>query len=82
MKRPKKPNTALAMERVREALMHIQNAQDELNRACSQLSCLRFGQPQWRKTAKLADRVHAYWYVLREFGDNNNSLSDDAEPES
>jgi hypothetical protein len=54
-----------AMVRVHRALDRIQEAQNELGRACEQLSAIRFGHPTQLRVRKLYDRVHAEWYRTR-----------------
>lgn len=59
---------AAAEMRVRQAMQHIQNAQDELDRACRMLSALTWGDPTYRACGKLRERVHALWYRVQTFG--------------
>jgi hypothetical protein len=58
---------AAAEARVRQAMRHIENAQNELAAACSELSAITGGCPTWRACNKLTDRVHAFWYRVQEF---------------
>lgn len=75
-----KPNTPKAMERVRKALDHIQAAQGQLDRACAELSTLVGGIPAWRRVSKLYDSVHAEWYKVKGFADQDRGLFVDSEP--
>jgi hypothetical protein len=54
-----------AVRRMRQALRQIESAQGELNSACATLSSLQYAMPEWRATSKLADRVKAHWYKVR-----------------
>lgn len=58
---------AEAQRLVREALDHIQEAQNELAHACAALSALVGGVPVWKATGKLYDSVHALWYRVDGF---------------
>jgi len=58
---------AEATARIRKALDHVQNAQNELDWACAELSSLCGAIPVWRASSKLADRVHSFWYRLDGF---------------
>ena len=58
---------AAARARVDKALRHIECAQDELSRACGELSALNGGIPVWNACHKLTDRVHAFWYRVDGF---------------
>ncbi len=78
----KKPNTPAAMAKVKTALQHIQNAQEELGRATSALGSLRFGSGQCGRVSKLYEKLHAEWYRLRNFAATDQSLSVDSEPET
>jgi hypothetical protein len=53
--------------RVQRALVRIQRAQDELRGACEELSALCYGDPLYRATGKLAERVHDHWYKVQAF---------------
>lgn len=60
-----------ARRRVARALRLIEDAQGQLNEACAVLSSLRYAAPEWKATSKMADRVKAHWYRVRdalEFG--------------
>lgn len=56
------PRCVEALLRHKEALVHLQRAQDELNAACAKLSSLVGVLPQWRRAGTLADQVRALWY--------------------
>lgn len=58
---------AEATLRVRKALAHIQQAQNELGAACAELSSLNYGVPVWKATSSLYDKVHALWYRVENF---------------
>jgi len=58
---------AEAQFRVREAMLHIENAQNELAAACRGLSAITGGVPVWKKCNKLHDRVHAFWHRVQTF---------------
>lgn len=53
--------------RIRKALEHIQQAQNELGSACAELSSITGGVTVWRTTSKLYDSVHALWYRVEDF---------------
>lgn len=48
--------------RIRRALAKIQQAQYELNDACSELSAICGGIPVWKATARTSDAVRSLWY--------------------
>jgi hypothetical protein len=52
---------------LRQALEHIQEAQNHLGRAGAILSNFERGAPVWTAAAKLYDRVHAFWYRVEGF---------------
>lgn len=54
---------AATLLRIKRACDAIQEAQNQLGTACSELSALMYGAPAWKKAAKLYDQVHAFWYV-------------------
>jgi hypothetical protein len=53
--------------RVRRALAHIQQAQNALGSACSELSALEHGYPTQQAVSKVYDRVHELWYRVQRF---------------
>jgi hypothetical protein len=55
-----------AQRRVRRALHAIEEAQNQLNSACQILSSLRYAAPQWKSTSRMADKVKAHWYRVRD----------------
>jgi hypothetical protein len=57
---------AAAELRVRNALQHIERAQNELARACAELSSIRGAMPMWRKISRLHDVVKAAWYAIND----------------
>lgn len=62
---------AVALERVRRALAHLQEAQNLVGRAMQELSPITGGAlPVWQKGHRLYDQVRAYWYKV-------NSLRED-----
>jgi hypothetical protein len=58
---------AAALFRVRSAMRHIENAQNEFAAACSELSAITHGIPVWNACYKLTDKVHAFWYRVQSF---------------
>ena len=56
---------AEALQRVRRALALIEQAQNDLNSACQQLSSLRGGYMRYRATGTLRDNVHQHWYRVQ-----------------
>lgn len=58
---------AAATCKIQRAMQHIENAQNELHSACAELSAITHGAPMWRATGKLADKVHAFWYRVKDF---------------
>lgn len=48
--------------RIRRALAKIQQAQYDLNDACSELSAICGGIPVWKATSRMSDAVRALWY--------------------
>lgn len=53
--------TLLKIQRACDA---IQQAQNQLGTACSELSALMYGAKAWKKASKLYDDVHKFWYVV------------------
>jgi hypothetical protein len=53
--------------KVRRALAKIQEAQNTLNDACSDLSTLCGGVVVWKATGKMADQTKALWYKVEAF---------------
>ena len=53
-----------AQERIRAATEHIENAQHELERACSALSSLNWMHGEQLRVGKLAEKVKAQFYRL------------------
>lgn len=49
---------------MRRALGHIQQAQNELGRACSELAKLCNGAGAWKRVGKAYDVVHKVWYAV------------------
>lgn len=66
-KMPVGARKAAAQERIRAATIHIENAQHELERACSALASLCWMQPEQTRVSKLADRIKAQFYRLSQF---------------
>lgn len=58
---------AAAKFRVDRALRLIEQAQNDLNSACADLSTLNGGVPVWKATGAMADRVKALWYRVHNF---------------
>lgn len=55
----------VAIERIRRALDHLQEAQNLVGRALQELSPITGGAlPVWNLGHRLYDRVHAYWYKV------------------
>lgn len=52
---------AEAERRVQAALVHIESAQHELERACQELSPIIGRLPDYNRTAKLAAKAHELW---------------------
>jgi hypothetical protein len=51
--------------RVRSALERIENAQNELARACEELSAITGGAIVfWRKSSRLSNACRSLWYAL------------------
>lgn len=65
---------AEARRRVRRALAQIEAAQNSLNDACATLSSLRYANEQCKATSKLADRVKAHWYRVRDALEGNRKV--------
>ncbi len=55
----------IAKERLRQALKLIEQAQNNLNEACSMLCPIIGMIPEWRATGKCADRIKSHWYRVR-----------------
>lgn len=53
---------AATLLKIQRACDAIQEAQNQLGTACSELSALMYGAPAWKKASKLYDNVHAFWY--------------------
>lgn len=58
---------AAAEARVRQAMRHIENAQNELRTACEMLSPITHGAALYTACGKLTDKVHAFWYRVQNF---------------
>lgn len=58
---------AAAKFRIDRALQLIEQAQNDLNSACADLSTLNGGVPVWKATGAMADRVKALWYRVHNF---------------
>jgi len=58
---------AEAEMRVRKAMRHIENAQNELRSACEMLSPITYGAPIHRACDRLTNKVHAFWYRVQSF---------------
>lgn len=56
---------AAALARCDQAMHHIQQAQNEMDRACEMLSALCFGAPEYKKAWALREKVHTFWYVVQ-----------------
>lgn len=56
---------AAALARCDQAMHHIQQAQDEMDRACQMLSALCYGNAAYKKAWALREKVHAFWYVVQ-----------------
>lgn len=69
---------AAAEARVRNALAHIQEAQNHLGAAREQLSALCGGIPVWKSAGKLYDRVHTFWYRVERFRQRGRFKLDDS----
>lgn len=50
--------------RVQDALKKIESAQHLLEAACADLSAVIGAIPDWKRSMKLADRVHDLWRKL------------------
>jgi hypothetical protein len=55
---------AAALARCDQAMRHIQQALNEMDRACEMLSGLCYGAPEYNKAWALREKVHAFWYVV------------------
>lgn len=56
---------AEAQRRVRQALAHVQRAQEEMGRAETALSNLLHAAPQCSKVSKTYEQIRATWYSVR-----------------
>lgn len=50
--------------RVQDALRRIESAQNELSRACADLSSVVGAMPEWKKAFKLSDSCKRFWHAL------------------
>jgi hypothetical protein len=75
------PSTPAAKQTVELAMVHVEKAQHELERACQALSSLRHGSDLCTKAGKLRDACHAFFYVLRKAADTRGGMSQDNECE-
>lgn len=73
---------AAAEARVRQAMRYIENAQNELARACAELSAITHGIPVWNACHKLTDKVHAFWYRVQDFSHGRRYSLDSANIEA
>lgn len=55
----------------------IERAQNDLARACAELSSLCGGVPVWKATSKMHDRVKSLWYRVDGFRYGRNYRLDD-----
>lgn len=59
-------HTAEVDARVRRAQRLIEAAQNNLRSAQQELSSIRGALAVWKKTGAFADRLHAFWYEVRD----------------
>lgn len=67
-----------AKARLRNAMVHIERAQNELDRACQELSPITWGDPLYTACGKIRERVHTFWYRVKNFRDTNKKYGLDA----
>jgi hypothetical protein len=56
---------AAALARCDQAMHHVQQAQNEMDRACEMLSALCYGNAAYKKAWALREKVHSFWYVVQ-----------------
>lgn len=56
---------AAALARCDQAMHHVQQAQNEMDRACEMLSALCYGNPEYKKAWALREKVHQFWYTVQ-----------------
>lgn len=76
-----KPSTPRAQQKLDLAMVHVENAQGELERACQDLSSLRGGAGLCAKAGKLRDACHSFFYALRDASHSHKGISVDSECE-
>lgn len=82
MSRTRKPaSTPNAILNVEEAMVLVERAQTDLDRAAQKLSSIRYGSDLMDKTFALREKVHALWYTLRKAAETRPQMSLDSEPD-
>ncbi len=71
--------TLAARKKIREALAHIEAAQNHLGAACSDISPVVGLVKEWERLGKLCDKVKTEWYRLNEL---EGPFRLDSEPKS
>lgn len=64
-------SAAEARARLWRAMENVQCAQNELDRACSELFHVAGASPTERRIFRVRERVHALWYVLEDIARGN-----------
>ncbi len=67
---------AEADAKVRAALDHIEEAQQELGRACQELCPIIGGASQWKRVRALYDRVHDEWHRVHAWAEKRRGRLD------
>ena len=82
MSRPRKPaSTPNAILNVEEAMVLVERAQTDLDRAAQKLSSIRYGSDLVSKTFALREKVHTLWYLLSAAAQHRPQMSLDSEPD-
>lgn len=58
---------AAAQAKINGALALIERAQNDLSRACGELSAITSGVPVWKACHGMTDKVHALWWRVHHF---------------
>lgn len=77
-----KPSTPAALLAIENAMEQVERAQNSLERACQDLSAIRYGADLYKKAGKLQRDAQSFWYKLRDVSQTRGKMSVDSEPES
>lgn len=76
----KPPSTPAAILAIEEAMVLVERAQRDLERACQRLSPVVNGADLWKKVGKATNAVHACWSHLDVAAKSRPGMHTDREP--